>query len=165
MCGTAKDGAVPDDGGAAEEDQWQCARCTVINQAFSVACLCCGSSNPNPVDGGDGDVGGSFLRVLSSADVPDSACEAKLQALCTHVVFREEKGAIFGRSTDRELLECLVALLGKEGKSIHIHVLACRAVRNLVEVTEMGRVVTHDKLFRALLGTMPLPILALSACS
>jgi hypothetical protein len=34
-------------------------------------------------------------------------------------------------------------------------VLACRAVRNFVEVTEMGRVVTHERLFRALLCKFP----------
>ena len=99
---------------------------------FSVACICCGASNPNPAESGD--AGSSFLRVLSRTDVADAAYEAKLQALCTHVVFREEKGPVFGRSTDRELLECLVQLLAQEEKSTHIHALACRAVRQVKRV-------------------------------
>lgn len=78
--------------------------------------------------------------------------ENKLQGLCTHVVFKEERGSIFGRSMDKAILDALVDLLMQPVKNAHVHVLLCRALKNMVEVTEMVRTVLESRCINALLG-------------
>ena len=147
----AKSGAQSE-GLPLEQGQWQCNLCTVINQHFSPACICCGSGNPNPPDGDTGEIGEDFLRVLRKQDVPIDVLENKLQGLCTHVVFKEERGSVFGRSTDKAVLDALVDLLTRPVNSSHLHVLLCRAIKNMVEVTEMVRTVLQSRSINAILG-------------
>jgi hypothetical protein len=128
--------------------------CTVINQTFSPTCICCGAGNPNPNDGDTGDVGEDFLRVLRKKNVSMELLESKLQGLCTHVVFKEERGSVFGRSTDKDILDALVELLMQPMKALHVHVLLCRAIKTMVEVTEMVRSVLQSRCINALLGEL-----------